>query len=551
MSRSRRLAGLLASVVLLAGCAGIPTSGAVKAGDPQVDEPGGVVAFPEGPQSGATPRTIVEGFLLAGSAGLSGDFQVARQFLDRSASTAWDPSAGTTVTSETTLTQTSDQQITATLDVVGKVDGGGRFAQASDARESVTFDLVKVNGQWRVSDPPAGLIISQRVFEQQYRAAPLYFVTPDGAQLVPDVRYYPARNLATSVVQGLIAGPSPWLRDAVMTAVPEGVELKPAAVLVDAQGTAEVVLQPAQAVQSAADRKLLLAQITRSLDLPGIRSVQVRAGPGGVLLDGATPFPDPAVDSAVMLAGDSLVQLSGTAVAPVPTVASLAGMGIGSPAVDESGTVRVGLAGPGRLVRLPTASSPAVTLVDASSLAAPSVDRFGWAWTAVQVPGSGLVAVGPKGQMAKVSADWLSGRVVTALRVSRDGTRVAVVSTGASGLSVDVAGVIRDKSGSPASLASSVQVGAGLSAADQVVWVDVSTLVVLGRSGGATSLTLVPVTGPSERLPAVSDATAVAADLGERTLLVATSGGQLRRYDGRTWVEVVGLTGIRDPTYPG
>ena len=111
--------------------------------------------------------------------------------------------------------------------------------------------------------------------------------------------------------------------------------------------------------------------------------------------------------------------------------------------------------------------------------------------------------------------------------------------------------MIRDKSGSPASLAVSVQVGAGLSAADQVVWVDASTLVVLGRAGGTTSLTLVPVTGPSERLPAVSDATAVAADFGERTLLVATSGGQLQRYDGRTWVEVAGLVGVRDPTYPG
>jgi hypothetical protein len=546
---ARRWAPLVLVVALLAGCAGIPTSGPVKDGDAQVDQPGGVVALPEGPQPGASARTIVEGFMLAGSAGLSGDFQVARQFLTGDASSSWDPSTGTTVSSETVLTQTSDQQITATLEVVGKVDSDGRFAAAAGARESVTFDLAKVDGQWRVIDPPDGLIVSARVFEQQYRAAPLYFLTPDRSQLVPDVRYYPARNLATSVIQGLLAGPSPWLRDAVSTAVPDGVELKPEAVLVDAQGTAQVVLQPAQAVQTATQRGLLLAQITHSLDLPGISKVEVRAGPNGVLLDGATAFADPPVGTAVMVSGDALVQLSGSTVTPVSGVGSLAGLD--SVATDESGTVRVALAGGGRLVRLPTGDAAAVTIATAATLAAPSVDRFGWVWTASEVTGAGLIAVGPKNQTVPVTADWLSGRVVTAVRVSRDGTRVAVVSTGANGQSVDVAGVIRDKSGSPASLGESVQVGAGLAGADRVVWEDASTLLVLGGSGGAASLTLVPVAGPSEQLPAVSDAVAVAADYGERTMLVATSGGQLRRYSGRTWVEIGGLTGLRDPTFAG
>ena len=100
----RRVWALALVVVgLLAGCAGIPPTGPVNAGDVQVDEVSGVVALPEGPQQGATPRAIVEGFMLAGSAGLSGDFSVARQFLAGDAARTWDPSSGTTVSSQTTL----------------------------------------------------------------------------------------------------------------------------------------------------------------------------------------------------------------------------------------------------------------------------------------------------------------------------------------------------------------------------------------------------------------------------------------------------------------
>lgn len=548
----RRVWALALVVVgLLAGCAGIPTSGPVNAGDVQVDEVSGVVALPEGPQQGATPRAIVEGFMLAGSAGLSGDFSVARQFLAGDAARTWDPSSGTTVSSQTTLAQTGDGQLTASLDVIGKVDKAGRFAEAADARESVTFDLVQVDGQWRISDPPPGLVVSERVFQQQYRAAPLYFVTADGSALVPDVRYYPARNLATSVVQGLLAGPSPWLRDAVTTAVPDGVELKPEAVTVGSDGTAQVVLQPAATAMAATSRGTMLAQIARSLDLPGIRSVQVRAGVDGVLLDGEKVFADPPVQLPVMLSGDALVQLEGGTLAPVGGVGPLAGLDAGSPAVDTTGAVRVALSGGDTLVRLPANGAGAVPIVSGGQLAAPSVDRLDWVWTARATVGSGVLAVGPQGQVVALTADWLAGRTVTAVRVSRDGARVAVVSVGATGTTVDVAGVVRDSSGAPASIGASIQVGAGLAAADQVVWLDSSTLVVLGHVAGAAVLSRVPVTGPTETLPTVSDAASVAAGSGERTMLVATSSGELRRYDGRTWVEVPGAPAVRGPAYPG
>ena len=69
-----------------------------------------------------------------------------------------------------------------------------------------------------------------RTSTRTFQAAPLYFLSPDEKFLVPDTRWLPNKNLQTAVVQELLAGPSTWLRDAVTTAIPEGVQLNPEAV---------------------------------------------------------------------------------------------------------------------------------------------------------------------------------------------------------------------------------------------------------------------------------------------------------------------------------
>jgi hypothetical protein len=546
------------AVLALAGCAGIPTSGAVQAGDGQVQEPDSVVVIAEGPEPDATPDRIVDGFMLAAVAGLSGalDFKVARQFLASDKAAEWDPLGGVLVASGTRVTRAADTQVTVEASVVGKVDADGRYSEASpDARETVTFDMVQDSRQqWRIADAPDELILTPRQFADQYRAVQLFFLTPGGDYLVPETRHYPVANLATSAVKGLLGGPSPWLRDAVRTEVPRGAQLSPESVPIDAAGTAEVDLAPAGSVL-AANRPLMLAQIEATLrQLPQVRDVVVRAGSNGTSLQGAATLATAGAGentaNPVMIRNDRLVELADGWLTPVAGVGSLAGLDARSPASSEDGSLRVLLSGTGQMVLAPSDDQPATPLLTAPNLAAPSVDRFGWVWTA---SGGTVYAVQPNVVPVAVAAPWLVDREVHAVRVSRDGTRIAVVSAGADGVAIDVAGIARDDLGAPQQLSSdpAPRVGAALTAADQVVWIDDTVLVVLGNLGASSSVWEVPVGAHSETLPDVAGAVSLAGGRLERSLLVATGDGELLRYDGRTWVPVTHVEGVRDPSYPG
>lgn len=556
--RQRATGALVVVLVGLAACARIPTSGAVQEGVDEVAEPDEVVVLAEAPQQDSPPERIVADFLLASAAGLSGelDFTVARQYLAADAQTEWNPLGGVLVVDGyRTPERTSDTQVTIEAAVHARVDDDGRYAEASsDARETVTFDMVQDSrGQWRIASAPDGLVLSPRQFSDRFRAANLYFLTPDARQLTPEVRYYPAFNLPTSVVTGVLAGPSPWLRDAVRTAVPAGVQLTPASVPVDASGNADVTLGPAGIVQ-AADRDLLVAQIEATLrQLPQIRSVVVRAGTAGVPLEGTADLTT-AGDAELaggpeMIVGDELVGLVDGALQPVPEVGSLADLDARSPARSEDGSLRVMLSGPDRLVLAPSPDEPAATLLEEPRLVAPSVDRYGWVWTASD---SQVYAVDRDGLSVPVAAPWLVDRDVEAVRVSRDGTRIAIVSSGPDGDAIDVAGIARDDVNGPQQLSEPApRVGAKLTEADSVVWIDDAKLAVLARGTGTARVWVIPVGGESTTLPEPPGAVALAGGRAERSLLVVTEDGGLLRYDDPTWVPVAGVAGVRDPSYPG
>ncbi|MBN9375013.1 MAG: hypothetical protein J0I40_06415 [Cellulomonas sp.] len=568
MSRALRVAGLLAvAAVALGACARIPTSGPVQqGGGGQVAEPNPAVVLAVGPQPGSQPEQIVEDYLTAGAAGVSNglDFTVARKYLYGDAAANWNPLGGVLVVDGFTPSQPSDTQVTIDASVVAKVDADGVYSEtARGAPETVTFGMVQdTSGQWRIKDVPDGLILTSRQFQDQFRRVSLFFLTPDAQYLVPDPRWYPAVNLATSVVKGLLAGPAPLLRDAVRTAVPQGVVLTPEAVTVK-DGQAEVDLGPASAVQ-AADHDLLVAQIQETLvqQVAQVRTVVVQAGADGPQLQGtkqlltigqaqATPAAAEAIASDAN--GEHLAALGSPGTPPVPVagVAPLTGLDARSPARSENGVVRVFLRGPNELATVPTASQASQTLLQSPNLAAPSVDRFGWVWTA---SGGTVSAVDGHDPDVSLTPKWLADRTVTAVRVSRDGTRIAVVSTAqdGSGVSIDVAGIARDERGGPQQLSDQTQrVGAALTVAGSVVWYDDDQLAVLARGAGSATVWEVPLGGPSKALPDVAGGVSLAGWRTERSLLVATSDGRLLTFSGPTWTPVEGVSGVRDPSYPG
>ena len=143
----------LVIVVLLAtitaGCASIPKSGQVGESDPQgdVDRDVAYTFNPAGPATGATPTSIINGFILAAT-GIQGDFSTAREFLTDSAAEQWDPSAQTTIyTGRPIIDATGDNEYTVEFSVVGSLDDAGVLQIADDgARRDADFGLVQVDG---------------------------------------------------------------------------------------------------------------------------------------------------------------------------------------------------------------------------------------------------------------------------------------------------------------------------------------------------------------------------------------------------------------------
>jgi hypothetical protein len=154
---------------------------------------------------------------------------------------------------------------------------------------------------------------------------------------------------------------------------------------------------------------------------------------------------------------------------------------------------------------------------------------------------------------SRVGADWLRGRRVTALKLAGDGQRVAVVSTEMTGADpqIDVAGVIRSSSGVPERLAEPLRVAPTLTLVRDLVWVDQTTLAVLGRISrrSAVRVWTAEVGGALQaaELSEASTAQSITTTNGERGLVVTTDKGRILLRAGSSWLEVAEGTDFAVP----
>jgi hypothetical protein len=202
-------------------------------------------------------------------------------------------------------------------------------------------------------------------------------------------------------------------------------------------------------------------------------------------------------------------------------------------------------------VTVPPAGAPTTLLSGQTPLTPPSFDRHGWVWTA-PTGGNALVhALRTDAARVDIAADWLAGRQIRSLRVSRDGARALVVSAREGDVVVEVAAVVRDTNGTPTSLTEPLRIAQRVTDGGPAAWVDQQTVAVLGRSGSSDARTVVlaPVGGATTPLPAVDGAVALASGKGDRLLFVCTSDGELFERSGVGWTATVG--GVSDPTFPG
>jgi hypothetical protein len=550
------IAAAMLAVSLMAGCATVPTSGPIRQG-PLVDSGEStqfirVIAAP--PSSGAEPAEIVRGFLEA-NASLEDDHAIARRYLTEEAARTWDAGASTTIFDPASMRISArGDRVRVTFDRTGEVLADGTLVTVDPREEQqVAFDLARVlepgatSSQWRIDDPPPGVLISSADVRRVFRAYDAYFVAGGSGQLVPDGRLVPVAgaSLPTAVAELVLSGPSQWLAPGVGTGVPPGTGLSLGAVPV-VDGVATVALTEAALSATDAQRRDLAAQLTWALtQLPEVSAVRIEVGgepypvPGAPELlqrstwqgrspDARLAGPSGAQRAAhFVLEGPAIVRVSpvGTTVIPVavPDAERLTGL-----AVSLDGR-RAAAIGPGgrRLWLLPldrTSTEQEVPVADVTDV---SFAPDGGVWF---VDSGRVRLLSATGDVIDVLVRSDELGPITDLQVSRDGARVALISGGHVYLgSVRVA----DRE---VAIESARRIEDSVGDARAVAWRDAGTLDVLGvlAGGGDQVLRLSIAGGQVTPLGAPGSPRELAAAPGSVTL-VATEESRIVGNVGLQW----------------
>lgn len=232
---------------------------------------GSQLVSPLAPEQGVDPFRLVRGFIEATGSAANGH-AAARAFLSRDAAASWDDQAGVAVIEDSPgaapLTGPSDgiRRIRVGGSRLGTLSADGSFVPAAGPF-AVPLDVVIENNEWRIINPPLGVLVEATAFQRNYRQVRVSFIDPNRGTLVPDLRWVPAQPAATlpgRVLDLLLAGPSQRLAGAVRSAIPDTVRLRSNA-LVSRSGRTVINLSGLDGITEQ-QRRLVAAQIVTSLD---------------------------------------------------------------------------------------------------------------------------------------------------------------------------------------------------------------------------------------------------------------------------------------------
>lgn len=567
----RRTAAVLATAVglLLAGCASIPSSSR-----PQVIESLPASAPPDQddvrydelvPRPGESPEEIVRDYLRAGGS-YERKHARARAYLTPAGQRDWSDQRGTVVLDDSPYLDVRDggSTVEMTARQQGRVEADGSY-QGNAARSPYTFRLKKVDGNWRIDNPPAGVLIESGTFEAAYEPWKVYFLDSTRSRVVPDVRWLSASrdSLPSLLVAAIEQGPSAGLRraarsDLVGVTLQNNVEQEGGLVKVYLAGLGDGI----DTLPSGG-----FAQLVWTLYQLGVSGVEVYAD-GRLLEPRGRPTQslqrlsdwrqfDPdgvSVSTPAYFIRDGAVWTSRDA--PVAGPAGRGDFDASSVAVsaDERSMAVVQRQPNGsRALYLGPARSLRRT-VTGTSLSQPS---WGIALDEVWVVRNGteilLVSLGGRSTRVVLPGQGSIG-TVRAVRLSRDGARVAVVAGAAPDARLYVGVVFRENGAVRVEGLREVPVGE--TPVSDAAWSDALSLVALVRArqqdsglytvsiDGVTQSRLVATSG----LPGPPSAIAAAPTLP----LLTVAGGTLWRTPtaGENWIRV-GPEPAAAPSYPG
>ncbi len=452
--RTALVAAALLGSLLVAGCVGLPESGPVVETTPTgvLERPQAAAIDAVPPQSGASALGIVDGFLAAMTA-YPVQTNVARQFLAQEAQTSWDPDEATITYADVTTPSAGAGGVSVTLSDAETLDARGGWEGPLPADQRVlTFQMVIEDGEYRIREAPDALIVPAPWFAQRFRQVSLYFFDRTAQILVPEPVFVPrGEQLATTLIDGLLAGPGDDLEGIARSFLPPGLSVG-LSVPVTADGVAEIALVGEAGAQNPEVVAKILAQLSWTLrQEPSIRAVRLAIGdeqvrlPGGVSaygVDGGLEFDPTGYQASRLLYGlrdGRLVSGEPDALSPADGPLGDEDFNLRSVTVNLPATAAAGISADGTAVLLAPVRAlagddvvgPVEQVVSGKTdLLPPSWDFTDRLWLVDRAAEGARVSFREDGELTALDVPGVTGRDVRSFLVSRDATRfVAVVRT--------------------------------------------------------------------------------------------------------------------------
>jgi lipoprotein LpqB-like beta-propeller protein/sporulation and spore germination protein len=527
----------------VAGCVNVPTGGRVTSGRAAeragpVDDPY-VRLIPVPPGRDWLPNEIVQGFLTA-SAAFDDGHAVAKMYLapgvdwepdPRPSVTVYEgslnigpPAAGDSAGSPPAATPATTPagapggvRVQVSGRRLGTIGVDGQY-QAIAGKVDQVFELGKdAHGQWRITGLPdalrAGMLLGQRDVDRAFRTLNLYFFVPDGTVLVPNPIFLPLinrRELPSQLVRAVLSGPTSWLANAVRTEFPPGTQLLGDRVdVMDGVATVNLSKQAAAGSQSGMSAQLMwtlrqLPEVTRMrleidgepVSPPGVGATQLphdwRNNDADVMTRPSQPVYLRAGDGQLQeLTGDHAEAIGRPGAFRLyrPAVSLderfVAGLNDSSDAVWAGG---IGDSAPRRAL---SSADPSGRFI------APSWDRLGALWMVENHHGGSRLWVKEPGRPATEIHLWdLHAQQVKALRVARDGVRVAAIVETDGHEQIQMGRIVRGPTG-VTSLSNFLPISSEIANAKDLAWRNADELAVLGSTQRQPQMVVyqVPVSG--------------------------------------------------------
>jgi hypothetical protein len=306
--------------------------------------------------------------------------------------------------------------------------------------------MEREDGEWRISVPPPWLIVPRQWFEQRFRQVSLYFFDPSGQLLVPEPVFVPrGLQFASSLVNGLLRGPSVELTTAEQTFLPAG--LRSVSVPVDGDGIAHVdltsdsgAMSPPQPSAAEPMVSQLAWTLRQDLDIERFqvsvdgRAVQLSNGESEFSVDHGrdyAPYGATASDTLYGIRDGRMVAGSPENLDQVSGAFGQQDLGLRSVHPDVQGDRVAGASSDGSHLWLASVNDPdvgATALVsDGQDLLDPAWDLRDRLWMVDRTSAGAVVRYLRGGRLHTLTVEGITGADITDFLVSRDGSRLVAV----------------------------------------------------------------------------------------------------------------------------